>query len=105
MATIAERRGAVLVVTLGHGAHPFDAVARTGRHLFQGAPLCEESEHLPVTARNRLLGRAIASLQIVNRKMRLNRKSFGHAPIIHKDLVSHKVLTTEPIKAARRRIS
>jgi hypothetical protein len=75
MATIAEARGTVLVVTLGHGTDPFDAIACTGRHLFRGAPLAEEPDHLPVTARDRLLGRAIAPLQIVNREMWLNRKS------------------------------
>ena len=88
MATSAEARGAVWVVTLGHGAEPFDAVAWAGRHLFRGAPLGEEPDHLPVAARDRILGRARASLQIVHREMGLHRQSFGHTPIIHKDLVS-----------------
>jgi hypothetical protein len=87
MAPVPKARGAILVVTLCHHAEPFDAVACAGRDLFRGLPLSQEPDHLPVTARDRLFGRAIAALQIVNREMGLNRKSFRHTPIIHEDLV------------------
>jgi hypothetical protein len=72
MASVTEARGAVLVVTLGNRAAPFDAVACTGRDQFSGSPLCEEPNHLPGAARHRLFGRAIASLQSMDREMGLN---------------------------------
>lgn len=83
MAAVSEPRGTRLGVTLGHRAAPFDAVACTGGDLFRSVPLGEAPDQLPGAARDRLLGRTIAALQIVSREMGLYRKSFGHAPIIH----------------------
>jgi hypothetical protein len=47
----------------------------------------EEPDNLPVAAQHRLFSRTITALHIVKRERGLNRSSFGHTPIIHKDLV------------------
>jgi hypothetical protein len=87
MAPVTPPGRPLLVITRCASAHPLHGVPVAGSHLFREPPSGQEPDDLPVAARNRLFGRAIASLEIVKRKMGLNRKSCGHTPIIHKDLV------------------
>ena len=68
MTAIAEARRTVSVVALGNGAHPVGRVAGDGSHLLRGAALGEQPDHLPVAARDRIPGGAIASLQCVKRE-------------------------------------
>jgi hypothetical protein len=57
------------VVALGDAADPVDGVPGHHGHLRRGAPLGEEPDHLPVAARDRILGRTIAALQDIKQKV------------------------------------
>jgi hypothetical protein len=87
MAPVTQPRGAMLVISLGDGAHPIRRQTGDGCHVFGGQPLGEQPDHLPVAARDELFGSAIPLFQFRNRKVGLYRKSFWHIPIIHPDLV------------------
>ena len=87
MAPVTQPCGAVLVVSLGDGAHPVGRVAGNGSHLRRGQALGEPPDHLPVAARDGVSGGALPLFQFRKRKVGLYRKSFRHIPIIHPDLV------------------
>jgi hypothetical protein len=63
MAPVAQARWAVLVIALGHSAHLVGRVAGDRGHPFRGQALGEQPDHLPLAARDRVFGGAIALLQ------------------------------------------
>jgi hypothetical protein len=91
MTSVPKPCGTMLVVALGERADPVGRVAGDGGHPFRGQALGQQPDDLPMAARHRLFGGAIAMLQCVKREVWLNGKSFWHVRIIHPDLVSERL--------------
>jgi hypothetical protein len=89
VAAVLHPRGSALVGPPSERANPVGRVAGAPGDLRGGPPLRQQPDDLPMTARHGIFGSAIVCCQFINTEMCLDRQSFWHVSIIHKDLISN----------------